>query len=124
MATLVTLRVQSHVKIKHATYNTEHVQSVNLDYMAITVIYRVPSTVMTTCVTHRMEYVLHVNLDGLEYTVKQVRMHITYYINIKVTDFFVYFVIINMISVISFCKHLFFFKLRVDLEHKKIIFAL
>lgn len=63
MARLVTLRVQTNVKIEHVTYNMEHVWSVNLDYMAITVNYRVPSTVMTKCVTCRMEHALHVNLD-------------------------------------------------------------
>lgn len=72
MATRVTLHAPSPVKITYATCKMEHVWSVNLEYMAFTVIYRVPSTATRTRVTDRMEHALHVNLDGLEYSVKQV----------------------------------------------------
>lgn len=66
MATRVIFRALSPVKIIHVTYRVDYVWSVNLEYMAVTVIYRVPSTAIRTCVTDGMEHALHVNLDGLE----------------------------------------------------------
>lgn len=74
MVSRVTFRAPSPVKTMHATSKVGHVWSVNLGYMAVTVIYRVQPTVRTTLVTERMEHALHVNLDGLEYTVTQVKL--------------------------------------------------
>lgn len=72
MAPPVTFLAPSPVKKTHVTYKVEHVWSVKLVCMAITVIKCVPQTVKTTRVTHRMEHVIHVKLDGQEHTVKQV----------------------------------------------------
>lgn len=72
MAPRVIFRAPSTVKMTYVTFKMEHVWSVNLGYMDLTVTYRVQPTVMTTRATVRMEHVLHVNLDGLEYNVKQV----------------------------------------------------
>lgn len=69
-------------EIAHVTYKMEHVWSVNLKYIAVTVTYYVPLTAMTIHVTYRMELALHVNLDGLGYTVKQVILFIIYVIKI------------------------------------------
>lgn len=74
MAPRVTFCAPSPVKIAHVTYKVEHVWSVNLGYMAVTVTCRVPLTVKTTHVTDRMEHALHVNLVGMEFIVKQVRL--------------------------------------------------
>lgn len=63
--------------------------SVNLEYIAVTVICRVQPTVMTTHVTHRMEHALHVDLDGLDYTVIQVVLLIAHVIKIHITCFFI-----------------------------------
>lgn len=87
MAPPVTFLAPSPVKKAHVTYKVEHVWSVKLVCMAITVIKCVPQTVRTTDVVHRMEHVLHVNLDGLEHTVKQV---ITF---VSIPGFLVYFFI-------------------------------
>lgn len=50
----VAFRAPLPVKITYVTYEIEHVWSVNLEYMAVTVIYRVPPTVITMHVTCRM----------------------------------------------------------------------
>lgn len=47
MAPHVASRAPLPVKITYVTYKMEHDCSVNLEYMAITVIYRVPPTVIT-----------------------------------------------------------------------------
>lgn len=65
MATLVTFRAPSPVKITNATYK-KGVWSVNLGYMAFTVISLVPLPVMTARVIDRMVHAFHVNLDGLD----------------------------------------------------------
>lgn len=57
MASLVIFRAPSPAKTAHVTYKMEHVWSVNLEYIAVTVTCRVPLTVKTTRVTHRMEHV-------------------------------------------------------------------
>lgn len=80
MATRVTLRAPSPVKMTYVTYRMEHVWSVHLEYMAVTALYLVPQPVMTTRVIDRMVHALHVNLDGMGYTVKQVILLIIYVI--------------------------------------------
>lgn len=87
MVPRVTFCAPSPVKIIHVTYKLEHVWSVSMDYMAVTVIYRVPPTVMTVYVKERMEHALHVNQDGLENIVTQVSLTIIIFMKIymKVT---------------------------------------
>lgn len=72
MAWDVTSPAPLPVKIAYVTYKMEHAWTVDLEYMAATVIYRVQSTVMTINATCRMEHASPVNLDGPEYTVNQV----------------------------------------------------
>lgn len=80
MATRVTLRALSPVKITYVTYSMEHVWSANLGYMVVTALSFVPPPVMRTRVIDRMVHALHVNLGGLGYTVKQVILLIIYVI--------------------------------------------
>lgn len=73
------------VKTTHVIYRAEHVWSVNLGYMAVTVTCPVPSAVKTKHAKYRMEHALHVSLDGPDCIVKQVRIFITHVINIRLT---------------------------------------
>lgn len=90
MASLVIFRAPPPAKMQHVTYKMEHVWSVNLAYIAVTVTCRVPPTVITTHVTNRMEHAIHVNLVGLEYSAKQVILLIIHVIKMYITCFFVY----------------------------------
>lgn len=47
MALRVIFLAPSPVKVTHVTYKVEHVWSVNLGYMEVTVIYHAPPTVKT-----------------------------------------------------------------------------
>lgn len=95
MAWDVTYRAPQPVKIAYVTYKMERAWTVDLEYMAATVIYRVQSTVMTIHVTCRMVLASPVNLDGLEYIVYQVMLLIAYNKRISYQFLYVFFVIVN-----------------------------
>lgn len=90
MAVTVTYHVPLPAKIADATYKVEHVWSVQMEYLAISVICRAQQTVKTPYVTYRTEHVLHVTLGGPGCIVKLVRIFIMLILSSVYNNYFLF----------------------------------